>query len=39
MLYEHYQVFQFLEEISSNLTELAERELNLLKDLKVKDEN
>lgn len=39
MLYEHYQVFQFLEEVSSNLTELAERELNLLKDLKVKDEN
>ena len=39
MFYEHYQVFQFLEEVSSNLTELAERELNLLKDLKVKDEN
>lgn len=39
MLYEHYQVFQFLEEVSSNLTELAERELNLLKDLKVKNEN
>ncbi|XP_078169957.1 zincin-like metalloproteases family protein isoform X2 [Carex rostrata] len=32
------KVFQFLEEVSSNLTELAERELNLLKDLKRKEE-
>lgn len=37
MLYEHYQVLQFLEEVSANLTDLAERELNLLKDMKVED--
>jgi hypothetical protein len=29
------QVFEFLEDVSINLTDLATRELNILKDLKV----